>query len=321
MKRSLRVQLQLESDDDELPVGEELDCSLDVRVELSTNSLRAELAAINYHLTHIACLGCSAERVSVSLWSFLSLLLKAEASELPVHQRVGVLGRQAMVYAILGRKRQAVRAARGAVRLMVAAHRADPAACRLPPFAPSFTRAVAVLGEWDQAESSGELVKGGLQVLHTIGRLWPSMARVVDDLQHHLRLSTDAQLDAVKRRLSASKRLLEVRVLATGVQEKAAAGELTEAAAEFVRHSAELRRLQVKRGQLRLEVEEGGGMEDEEGVEVRRVGREGQGGRGAAAGWSVDSVGALFSRSLNLEEDPLRTQTLNTRALQITGEV
>ena len=59
---------------------------------------------------------------------------------------------------------------------MAASYKADPALCRLPPFAPSFTRCVAILGEWDDGDGCGELIRGGLGVLQVIANLWPSMA-------------------------------------------------------------------------------------------------------------------------------------------------
>ena len=230
VKRSLAAALHLPASDDELAVGVELDSSLDVAVDLDPKLLRTELAAINFHITALLADkqvgGQAPGEVAFSVYNFLALLLKAEANGgLTGHQRVGVFGRQAVCYQLLGRREAAVRCARAAVGLMCESHEADPAGCRLPPFAPSFIRCIAILGEWDVGEGCGELIKRALVVTGVLAALWPSVARVEAELKAQMTRWLERQLAAVHAQLQACRqRRLELRVLGGGKRRGRAEG-------------------------------------------------------------------------------------------------
>ena len=323
VKRALRPQLfDLADDDPELTLGAHLDSSLHVEVECSTSSLRAELAAINYHLTLIACRPASeGAAVACSLWNFLALLLKAEATadttQLSAHQRVGVLGRQAVCHSMLGNTVQALRAARAAVRLLSQLHSANPCSVRLPPFALSFTRCVALVGQLDDSDDGHVVLGGGLAVIEALARLWPSMARVLKGLQHELLLLVTRQLSSLNVQLQENRRRLQnVDVDVKGGDESQYV-ELSDAASQVVQLSSRIRRLRRKRAVLcerdsRLAVELRVSLTappSSPSASIASTSMASSSGSGSS--WTVDSVTDSFSASLSLEQNPLRTQGIS----------
>ena len=218
------------------------------------------------------------------------------------------MGRQAVCYQLLGRREAAVRCARAAVSLLCESHEADPAACRLPPFAPSFIRCIAILGEWDWGEGSGELIKRALVVTGVLAALWPSVARVEAELKAHMTRWLERQMAAVHTQLQACRRRLELRVM--GGEEEGEGGGLTDAASEFVDRSNELRALLQKRKTLCLLAP----PEGQGGVGVGGPVRRASAGSLPGPAWSAeDDVSEAFCQSLKMDEDPLQTRSLTSR--------
>ena len=323
VKRALRPQLHDVSDDDpELTMGSHLDSSLHVEVECSTSSLRAELAAINYHLTLIACKTASGggEEVTFSLWNFLALLLKAEATadvtQLSAHQRVGVLGRQAVCHSMLGNTAHALKAAKSAVGLLSQLHSANPHNVRLPPFAPSFTRCVILVGLLDDSDEGIHLLRGGLSVIEALARLWPSMARVLSELQRQLLSLVDRQLCALNVELHSSKRRLQDMEVDAKGHDESQYVELSDAAGQLVQLSNTIRRLRRKHlvlspPDVRLSRESSASPSaapPSPSVSIASTNTNSSSGSGS---WTVDSVTDCFSVSLSLEQDPLRTRGIS----------
>ena len=334
VKRLLQSKLRLQPDDRELLLGRELDASLDTRAELCSSTMRAELAAINVFLTETALHWEPGQPLSFSVYNALSLLLKAEAAALPLHQRCGVLGRKAACYLLLGDTELAVDAARACVSLLVSLRSVSDSLC-LPPFALSFTRCVGILGEFDCSEGSGDLIAGGVRVVQEIARLWPAVDRSLQSLVQQLRLWTAQQVERAEAALLESRRRLELQVLAAHGRGGLNSAQLAAFAAHFVQHSHSLRHLLHKRlclqPQAALRQSEGTGGDSGSASPPQSGSAAGPASPAAAAArrsplssplsvdadgfsWSIDSVTALFSRSLDLRSDPLQLDAISRPA-------
>jgi len=191
----------------------------------------------------------------------------------------------------------------------------------LPPFALSFTQCVAILGELDCSAGSADIINGGMNILREIARLWPGVDRAVAELSRHLEAWSEQQVEKIEKSLQETQRQLERQVLAA--RDRIASEELTATASRLVQQSRQLRHMLRKRLMLQSLTQSGGGdatgaAETAEGDSANPAGvssfhhrLSGVDDGNEGCGWTIESVTALFSRSLDLHEDPLRVDTIS----------
>ena len=187
-KRLLRQQSSVAEEDDELLDGEQLDEQVDISADLASCSKRCQPDAIEQLNRSLWCALSTVHRrtsLCFSVYDCLITLLCAEAAVLSPPQRCTIYGMKLACYLLLGRKRQAVHAARDLVQLIVSMRQAN-VTC-LPPFALGFVRSLAVLNQWDDSYDAPCLIPAGLRVLHTVAPLWPAAQCVEAQLVQRLR--------------------------------------------------------------------------------------------------------------------------------------
>ena len=104
-----------------------------------------------------------------SVYDALTTALCCEAAALPTAHRYGVHAIQLGCYLLLGRRREAVQAARDTLSFY------SGQLALLLPFALSFACGVAVLVDWDAGADVPAVVAGALQLLHTASVWWPAV--------------------------------------------------------------------------------------------------------------------------------------------------
>ena len=290
IKRLLQSQLSLDADDPELLEGLEWDASLDVTSFLSVTNHEEELAAANLRLVQSLKTIHLNTPLPFSIYDALSYLLMAEASVLTGPVRAGVFGKKATVYELLGQRRQMVRAAREAVRSVVEMCVTLPTC--LPPFCINYMRSVALLGEWDDQEHSGELLVKGMAVLKEVGAQWPGTMQAALDLQRHLELWSSEQLAAAQTALDDCKGRVEAQ-LGDG---HPVMDLVPVAAADFVERTAALQRARSKKHSIDGLRHQVAGAQHE----ARKRAHHEHAGEKLDSQWVIDSLSALFARAMGL---------------------
>ena len=116
--------------------------------------------------------------LSVSVYDILTTLLCCEAAALPTNQRSGVYATKLSCYLLLGRKKEAVQAARDTLQFYTGPGRvtsqSNPDHGLLLPFALSFVRSIVVLSEWDDSHDVPSLFTAALRLFHGVSLSWPA---------------------------------------------------------------------------------------------------------------------------------------------------
>ena len=187
-KRLLRQQSSVAEGDEELVDGEQQDEQIDISADLASSSRRCQPETIEQlNRSLYAALSTVHRRPSLcfSVFDCLITLLCAEAAVLQPPQRCTIYGMKLNCYVLLGCRKQAVRAARDLVQLVVNMRQAN-STC-LPPFALTFIRSIAILNLWDDSYDTPCLISSALRIVHAVAPLWPATQRVEAQLLQRLR--------------------------------------------------------------------------------------------------------------------------------------
>ena len=202
-KRLLRQQSSVADEDDELIDGEQLDEQVDISADLASSSRRCQSETIEQlNRSLFSALSTVHRRPSLcfSVYDCLITLLCAEAAVLAPPQRCTIYGMKLACYLLLGRRRQAVHAARDLVQLIVGMRQANTTC--LTPFALGFVRGIAVLVMWDDSYDAPCLIPNALRVLHAVSPLWPAARCVEEQLVQMLRDTSRSQMAEATNNLS-----------------------------------------------------------------------------------------------------------------------
>ena len=194
-KRLLRQQSSVADEDDELLDGEQLDEQVDISADLANSSRRCQPEMIDQlNRSLYSALSTVHRRPSLcfSVYDCLITLLCAEAAVQPPPHRCTIYGMKLACYLLLGKRRQAVQAARDLIQLIVSMRQAN-VTC-LPPFALAFIRSIAVLSAWDESYDAPCLIPAALRVLHAVAPLWPATQHVETQLLQRLRDTSRSQM-------------------------------------------------------------------------------------------------------------------------------
>ena len=194
-KRLLRAQSSVAEEDDELLDGEALDEQVDISADLASSSKRCQPESIEQlNCSLYLALSTVHRRPSLcfSVYDCLITLLCAEAAVLAPPQRCTVYGMKLACYLLLGKRTQAVHAARDLIQLVVGMRQANTTC--LAPFALAFVRSTAILSMWDETYGAPCLIPSALCVLHAVAPLWPALHHVEAQLLQRLRDTSRLQM-------------------------------------------------------------------------------------------------------------------------------
>ena len=202
-KRLLRQQSSVAEEDDELLEGEQLDEQVDITADLANSGRRCQPETIEQlNRSLYAALSTVHRRPALcfSVYDCLITLLCAEAAVVPPPQRCTIYGMKLACYLLLGKRQQAVHAARDLVQLIVGMRQANTTC--LPPFALAFIRSIAVLSMWDDSYDAPCLIPSALRVLHAVAPLWPATQSVEVQLVQRLRDTSRVQMQDASSSMS-----------------------------------------------------------------------------------------------------------------------
>ena len=178
----------------ELPVDEQADITASL-----TSCSASKLVALHRSV----CLALSnvhrRPAISFSVYGYLISALCAEAAALPTNQRSGVYSVKLGCYLLLGRKREAVQAARDVLMFHVGPGRLPSESGAeqglIVPFALSFVRSIVVLTEWDDSPDVPSLITAALRLFHANSQLWPAAQSVEAELIERLHRRRRVDMD------------------------------------------------------------------------------------------------------------------------------
>ena len=187
-RRTLRQLISVPDEDDELRVaeGEPMEeGQADITASL-TSCTTQTLATLHRSVSVALSSVLRHPSLRFSVYDCLTTVLCCEAAALPTHHRSGVYGIKLACYLLLGRRREAVHAARDIVLFHTGPGRlpteSGPDDGLMLPFAMPFVRSVVVLAEWDDSHDVPAIITSALRLLHGVSLLWPAARSVEAEL-------------------------------------------------------------------------------------------------------------------------------------------